>query len=123
MKNKMVTDMNGIEIKPGQTVIVHQTEGKSEAKVIAVFPENMTVNKPGFWVGIDKGNGEEGVMSYILEVKNNESNKPERPDFEKYRGIEKYPGKAEEFLPELIELIAVAEVYIEYLEAEKKEEK
>jgi len=65
---KMVTDMNGIEILKGAPVIVHQEEGQRMAQVVEPFPNNPTVNQPGWWVDIDSGDGVEGMMSYILEV-------------------------------------------------------
>lgn len=64
----MVTDMKGVEIVKGQTVIVHQEEGKRTAQVVEPLPGNPTVNEPGYWVDIDGGDGIEGMMSYILEV-------------------------------------------------------
>ena len=68
----VVKDMNGVEIKSGQTVLVHQTdllEGIKIAIVEEVFPDNPTCNEPGFWVDIKDDIGVEGMMSYILEVK------------------------------------------------------
>jgi len=64
----MVTDMNGVEIRKGAPVIVHQEEGQRRAQVIEAFPDNPTVNQPGWWVDIDSGDGVEGMMSYILKV-------------------------------------------------------
>jgi len=64
----MVTDMNGVEILKGAPVIVHQEEGQRTAQVVEPFPDNPTVNQPGWWVDIDSGDGVEGMMSYILEV-------------------------------------------------------
>ena len=65
----MVTDKNGIKIKKGQTVKVHQEEGIREAIVIEPFPDNPTSGQPGHWVDINIENGGvEGMMSYILEV-------------------------------------------------------
>jgi len=64
----MVTDMNGIEILKGASVIVHQEEGQRTAQVVKPFPDNPTVIQPGWWVDIDSGDGVEGMMSYILEV-------------------------------------------------------
>lgn len=64
----MVVDRNGVEIKPGQSVIVHQDDGFHIATVIEPFEDCPTVNKPGHWVDIDKGYGAEGMMSYILDV-------------------------------------------------------
>jgi len=64
----MVVDQNGLEIVSGQSVIVHQDDGDSMATVVEPFEECHTVNSPGHWVDIDKGEGVEGMMSYILEV-------------------------------------------------------
>lgn len=64
----MVVNKNGIEIKPGQTVLVHQDDNTHKAVVIEPFPDNPTVNAPGHWVDINYGRGPEGMMSYILEV-------------------------------------------------------
>ena len=64
----MVVDMNGIEIKAGQCVKVHQDEGTRRAIVVKPFPDDPTVNEPGHWVDISDGSGLEGMMSYILEV-------------------------------------------------------
>ena len=64
----MVTDMNGVEIRRGAPVIVHQEEGQRTAQVVMPFPDSPTVNQPGWWVDIDSGDGVEGMMSYILEV-------------------------------------------------------
>lgn len=64
----MVTDQNGLEIINGQRVIVHQDEGDSIATVVETFSECPTVVSPGHWVDINKGEGVEGMMSYILEV-------------------------------------------------------
>ena len=64
----MVTDMKGVEIFKGQMVIVYQEEGQRIAQVVKTFPDNPTVNEPGWWVDIDGGEGPEGMMSYILEV-------------------------------------------------------
>ncbi len=69
----MVIDINGVQIIPGQTVLVHQEEETREALVDDVFPDQPTTNEPGFWVDIDFGDGLQGMMSYIIEVKNNKS--------------------------------------------------
>lgn len=68
MKTKTVKDINGVEIKKGDTVIVHQEEGDRMATVIEPFPDCPTKNEPGHWVDINDGSGDEGMMSYILEV-------------------------------------------------------
>jgi len=44
----MITDINGVEILPGQTVIVHQDAGIREAIVVGVDPDNSTTSLPGF---------------------------------------------------------------------------
>jgi len=64
----MILDINKKEINVGSEVIVHQEEGDRKSIVVELFPENPTVNKEGFWVDIDSGDGREGMMSYILEV-------------------------------------------------------
>lgn len=68
----IVTDKHGIEIIKGQVVTVFQKEEIREAKVIEPFFDCPTKNKPGHWVDIDFGDGVQGIMSYILKVKNNE---------------------------------------------------
>ena len=67
IKNK-VLDINGVEIKTGQLVLVHQKEKKILAKVEEVFIDKPTKNHFGYWVDINDGNGIEGMMSYVLEV-------------------------------------------------------
>lgn len=64
----MVVDQNGVEIVAGQSVIVHQDDGDHDATVLEPFEDCPTVNERGHWVDIDKGEGVEGMMSYILEV-------------------------------------------------------
>jgi len=64
----VIHDINGIEIKPGQTVRVHQKEGITEGKVVELFPDWPTYQKDGYWVDIERGDGLEEMMSYILEV-------------------------------------------------------
>lgn len=77
----MVVDKNGIEIKSGQIVLVHNDilkwaknnnkEGIRTAVVVQPFPDSPTVNAPGHWVDIDiDKQGVEGMPSYILEVTN-----------------------------------------------------
>lgn len=71
-RRTIVRDINGVEIKPGQTVIIHYTEEKpKKSKVIEVFSNNPTLSEIGFWVDVDDGSGVEGIMSYMIEVKNN----------------------------------------------------
>jgi hypothetical protein len=65
----VVVDKNGIEIKPGQNVLVHNDEGTRSAVVVQPFPENQTVNAAGHWVDVNIDNaGPQGMPSYILEV-------------------------------------------------------
>lgn len=65
----MVVDKNGLEIKPGQIVLVHQDEETRKAIVVKIFPDNPTVNFPGHWVDVIINDfGPEGIPSYILEV-------------------------------------------------------
>ena len=65
----MVVDKNGVEIKVGQTVIIRHTEELPRtSRVVEVNEDNPTKNEPGYWVEIDDGSGQEGMMSYILEV-------------------------------------------------------
>ena len=66
----MVTDMNGVEIKKGCAVIIHQDDGTRTALVVQLFDDCPTVNQAGWWVDVDGGDGVEGMMSYILEVEN-----------------------------------------------------
>lgn len=64
-----VVDRNGIEVKVGQRVLVHQDEGTREAVVVEPFLDSPTVNQPGHWVDVNIDNqGAEGIPSYILEV-------------------------------------------------------
>ena len=64
----IVTDMNGVRIKEGDTVRVHQDDEKRIAKVVDIKDPMPTTKYPGWWVDIDGGQGVEGMMTYILEV-------------------------------------------------------
>jgi hypothetical protein len=65
----VVVDKNGIEIKPGQNVLVHNDEGTRSAVVVKPFPQNPTVNAPGHWVDVNIDSaGPQGMPSYIIEV-------------------------------------------------------
>jgi hypothetical protein len=65
----MVVDKNGVEIKPGQIVLVHQLEGVRKAIVGTPFPDAPTTNESGHWVDVNINNaGLEGIPSYLLEV-------------------------------------------------------
>jgi hypothetical protein len=65
-----ITDMNGEELKARQIVNVHQEDQVSTAWIVDTFAEDPspTVNEAGWWVDINKGEGVEGMPSYILEV-------------------------------------------------------
>lgn len=65
----MVVDKNGVEIKPGQNVLVHNDEGTRIAVVVQPFASHPTINAPGHWVDVNIDNaGPQGMPSYILEV-------------------------------------------------------
>ena len=64
----MVIDINGVEIKQGQIVLIHHEDVIRKAVVVEVFPDNPTVKEKGFWVDVSTHEGIEGMMSYILEV-------------------------------------------------------
>jgi hypothetical protein len=68
IETQRVLDMNGVEIIKGANVIVHQEDGKHPAVVADVFPDSPTKKENGFWCDVDKGDGLEGMMSYIIEV-------------------------------------------------------
>jgi len=69
LKKELVTDINGIEIKRGQVVLIHQEDKTRKAVVVEVFMDNPTVKEKGFWVDVKTyDEGIEGIMSYILEV-------------------------------------------------------
>jgi len=61
-------DRDGVPLRAGQWVRVHQAELTRDARVVAVFPESHTALQPGTWVDIDFGDGPQGMPSYILEV-------------------------------------------------------
>ncbi len=65
---KLVVDMNGVPLLVGQEVKVHQEEGKTLATVVEVFSDSPTMNHVGHWVDIQREDGIEGMMSYVLEV-------------------------------------------------------
>lgn len=62
--------MNGVPIRNGDRVRVHQKEGISLATVMDVSNPNQTWSQPGHWIDIEKDDkqGLEGMMTYILEV-------------------------------------------------------
>lgn len=64
----MVKDINGVEIKNGDRVIIHQIEEQRTAEVVEIFLDSPTINQPGYWVDVMEGEYVEGIMSYILEV-------------------------------------------------------
>lgn len=63
-------DMNGREIRPGAFVRIHYSEGRPVlARVVEADCSWPTVNEPGFYVELrERGRGQFGMMSYILEV-------------------------------------------------------
>ena len=64
----MVFDKNGVEIKSGQHVLVHNDDQVRKAIVVEPFPDNPTVNAPGNWVDVNINNaGPEGMPSYVLD--------------------------------------------------------
>jgi hypothetical protein len=66
----MVVDKNGVEIEPGQNVLVYNDDGTREAIVVQPFPTHPTLNAPGHWVDVNIDNaGPQGIPSYILEVR------------------------------------------------------
>ena len=66
---EIVKDINGVEIKPGCLVLIHQMQETKKAVVVEVFPDNPTDSDFGYWIDVNAGNGIEGIMSYIIEVK------------------------------------------------------
>lgn len=66
----IIADRNGLEIKVGQTVLIHtKLDDPQEAVVDRLFPDSPTVNEPGYWVDVRIGNrGSQGMPSYLLEV-------------------------------------------------------
>lgn len=68
--NKIAKDVNGIEIKKGQTVTVCNANVFSGSTYIVhkIFYDRPTRDHPGFWVDISSCCGIEGMMSYVLEI-------------------------------------------------------
>lgn len=68
----IIIDRNGLEIKVGQTVLIHtKLDDPQEAIVGRLFPDSPTVNEPGYWVDVRIDNhGSQGMPSYLLEVIN-----------------------------------------------------
>lgn len=63
-----MTDKNGIELVQGQRVNVHQEDKITQGVVVDIFECSPTSLQPGCWVDIDRGEGTEGMPSYLLEV-------------------------------------------------------
>lgn len=71
----MVVDKNGVEIKIGQNVLVHNDDRIRNAVVVQPFQDWPTINAVGHWVDVNIDNrGPEGMPSYILEVVDNFEN-------------------------------------------------
>jgi len=65
----IAVDRNGVALKAGQIVKVHQEEGTRTGIVVDTFPLNKTCTATGCWVDVNiEGRGPEGIPSYILEV-------------------------------------------------------
>jgi len=64
----LVVDRKGVPIQVGHKIRVFQDEGTTEGVVVEVMSDAPTKNEVGHWVDIDRGDGYEGMMSYIIEV-------------------------------------------------------
>jgi len=72
IKKEIAVDMNGFEIRKGQTVLIHQDDGIREATVVEVLMDSPTMKEKGFWIDVYTPEGVGGIMSYIIEVKRKE---------------------------------------------------
>jgi len=61
-------DRKDVEINNGDYVIVYQDDKRSLGKVVDATPNRETVNEHGYWIDIDRGDGIDGIPSYLLEV-------------------------------------------------------
>jgi hypothetical protein len=72
----IVYDKEGMEIKAGQKVLVHQDNGQliREAIVVETYPNKPTLNQSGHWINlkIEKQDAEE-MPSYLLKVIDNDA--------------------------------------------------
>ncbi len=64
----LVVDRLGVPIQVGHKVRVFQDEETTTGVVAEVMSDSPTVNEVGHWVDINRGEGLEGMMSYVLEV-------------------------------------------------------
>ena len=66
-----ITDRNGLPLRVGDRVYVHQDDVVRMATVTGISGLIPTICKPGYWVDIDIDDteyaGKEGMMSYVLE--------------------------------------------------------
>ena len=62
------TDRLGNELHAGDSITVYQKEETTKAKVLEASKDRPTINEKGWWIEIDRGDGPEGMMSYILEI-------------------------------------------------------
>lgn len=63
----VVYDMFGVELGVGMEVRVHQEEEVTLA-VIEEITSSPTKLQAGYWIDVERGEGLEGMPSYILEV-------------------------------------------------------
>lgn len=61
------TDKNGNQLKAGNWVIVNQDDGVAVAQVVEATRDRPTENYKGWWIEIELSDGQEDMMSYILE--------------------------------------------------------
>lgn len=121
--NKVVVDRAGVELEPGQTVIVHYQDADSRrATVVEIFPDCHTVNEDGRWVDIifAGSSGSEMMPSYILEVCPDVKDETPRcaccgVEFEAHLGVEGTCRRHQGTRAALMELIRVLDTATERL--------
>ena len=62
------TDKNGNQLNAGDWVTVHQDDEVTVAKVVEATRDRPTKNEKGWWIEIERSDGQEAMMSYILEL-------------------------------------------------------
>ncbi len=63
------TDKNGNQITAGDWVTVHQDDEVTVAQVVEATRYRPTRSrKKGWWIEIERSDGQEAMMSYILEL-------------------------------------------------------